>query len=126
MQKAEGIKTSLRTSVLLVSAITLHNTPEGLAVGVAFGAVAAGISSIPETSSFAAAAALAVGTGLQNFPEGTAVSMPLRCEGASPSKSFFYGQLSAVVEPIAGVLGVVAVTFVQPLLPCALASPPEP
>jgi ZIP family zinc transporter len=121
MQDAEGIKTSWHRSVLLVSAITLHNIPEGLAIGVAFGAVAAGIPGVPEASSLAAAVALAVGIGLQNFPEGTAVSMPLRREGVSPSKSFFYGQLSAVVEPVAGVLGVVAVTFAQPLLPYALA-----
>jgi zinc transporter, ZIP family len=109
MRDAEGIKTSWHRSVLLVSAITLHNIPEGLAVGVAFGAVAAGIP------------ALAIGIGIQNFPEGTAVSMPLRREGVAPGKSFFYGQLSAVVEPIAGVVGVVAVTLAQPLLPYALA-----
>ncbi len=117
MRKAEGIKTSWQRSVLLVSAITLHNIPEGLAVGVAFGAVASGL---PEAS-LAAAVALAIGIGLQNFPEGTAVSMPLRREGIGLSKSFFYGQLSAVVEPIAGVTGVVAVSLAQPLLPYALA-----
>ena len=121
MWEAEGIKTGWQRSVLLVSAITLHNLPEGLAVGVAFGAVAAGIPGVPEASSVAAAVALAVGIGLQNFPEGTAVSMPLRREGIAPSKSFFYGQLSAVVEPVAGVIGVVAVTLAQPLLPYALA-----
>jgi zinc transporter, ZIP family len=121
MRDAEGIKTSWHRSVLLVSAITLHNIPEGLAVGVAFGAVAAGIPGVPEASSLGAAAALAVGIGIQNFPEGTAVSMPLRREGVAPGKSFFYGQLSAVVEPIAGVAGVVAVTLAQPLLPYALA-----
>ncbi len=103
MQEAEGIKTSWHRSVLLVSAITLHNIPEGLAIGVAFGAVATGIPGVPEASSLAAAAALAVGIGLQNFPEGTAVSMPLRREGVGLGKSFFYGQLSAVVEPVAGV-----------------------
>jgi ZIP family zinc transporter len=121
MRDAEGIKTSWHRSVLLVSAITLHNIPEGLAVGVAFGAVAAGIPGVPEASSLGAAAALAIGIGIQNFPEGTAVSMPLRREGVAPGKSFFYGQLSAVVEPIAGVAGVVAVTLAQPLLPYALA-----
>lgn len=121
MREAEGIKTSWHRSVLLVSAITLHNIPEGLAVGVAFGAVAAGIPGVPEASSLGAAAALAIGIGIQNFPEGTAVSMPLRREGVAPGKSFFYGQLSAVVEPIAGVAGVVAVTLAQPLLPYALA-----
>jgi zinc transporter, ZIP family len=117
MSEAEGIHTSWRRSVLLISAITLHNIPEGLAVGVAFGAVAAGI---PEAS-LGAAIALAVGIGLQNFPEGTAVAMPLRREGMSRSKSFFYGQLSAVVEPIAGVIGAAAVVLAQPILPYALA-----
>src|SRR5215218_5583398 len=90
MKDAEGIHTSWRRSVLLVSAITLHNIPEGLAVGVAFGAAAAGIPG----ASLGAAVALAVGIGLQNFPEGTAVAMPLRREGMSRWKSFFYGQLS--------------------------------
>ena len=117
MREAEGIKTSWQRSVLLVSAITLHNIPEGLAVGVAFGAVASGMSA----ASLAAAVALAIGIGIQNFPEGTAVSMPLRREGVSPGKCFFFGQLSAVVEPIAGVIGVVAVVVAQPLLPYALA-----
>jgi zinc transporter, ZIP family len=121
MREVEGIKTSWQRSVLLVSAITLHNIPEGLAVGVAFGAVATGIPGVPEATSFAAAAALAVGIGLQNFPEGTAVSMPLRREGVAPGKSFFFGQLSAVVEPVAGVIGVLAVTLATPLLPYALA-----
>ena len=117
MSDAEGIHTSWRRSVLLVSAITLHNIPEGLAVGVAFGAVAAGI---PEAS-LGAAIALAVGIGLQNFPEGTAVAMPLRREGMSRSKSFFVGQLSAMVEPIAGVLGAATVVLAKPILPYALA-----
>ena len=117
MSKAEGVPTSWRRSVLLVSAITLHNIPEGLAVGVAFGAAAAGI---PEAS-LGAAIALAVGIGLQNFPEGTAVAMPLRREGMSRGKSFFFGQLSAVVEPVAAVIGAAAVLFAQPILPYALA-----
>jgi ZIP family zinc transporter len=117
ISEAEGIHTSWRRSVLLISAITLHNIPEGLAVGVAFGAVAAGI---PEAS-LGAAIALAVGIGLQNFPEGTAVAMPLRREGMSRSKSFFFGQLSAVVEPVAGVLGAAAVILAKPILPYALA-----
>lgn len=117
MSKAEGVPTSWRRSVLLVSAITLHNIPEGLAVGVAFGAAAAGI---PEAS-LGAAIALAVGIGLQNFPEGTAVAMPLRREGMSRGKSFFFGQLSAVVEPVAAVMGAAAVLFAQPILPYALA-----
>ena len=116
-REAEGIKTSWQRSVLLISAITLHNIPEGLAIGVAFGAVATGV---PQAS-LGAAIALAVGIGLQNFPEGTAVAMPLRREGMSRGKSFFYGQLSAVVEPIAAVIGAVAVVLAQPILPYALA-----
>jgi ZIP family zinc transporter len=116
MSEAEGIPTTWRRSVLLILAITLHNIPEGLAVGVAFGAVASGLPS----ASLAAAVALAVGIGLQNFPEGIAVAMPLRREGMSRWKSFWYGQLSGVVEPIAGVLGAVAVTVAMPLLPYAL------
>jgi ZIP family zinc transporter len=117
MGEAEGLETSWRRSVLLVSAITLHNIPEGLAVGVAFGAVASGF----EGASLGAAIALAVGIGIQNFPEGTAVSMPLRREGISRQKSFFYGQLSGAFEPLAGVVGVLAVTLAQPILPYALA-----
>jgi ZIP family zinc transporter len=117
LAEAEGIHTSWRRSMLLISAITLHNIPEGLAVGVAFGAVAAGING----ASLGAAIALAIGIGIQNFPEGTAVAMPLRREGLSRSKSFFYGQLSAVVEPVAGVLGAAAVVLAKPILPYALA-----
>ena len=116
-QEAEGIQTSWRRSVLLVLAITLHNIPEGLAIGVAFGAVAAGT----QGASLGAAVALAVGIGLQNFPEGAAVAMPLRREGMSRLSSFFYGQLSAVVEPVAAVVGAAAVVFAQPILPYALA-----
>ena len=117
LEEAEGIKTSWRRSVLLVSAITLHNIPEGLAVGVAFGAVAAGFPS----ATLAGAITLAVGIGIQNFPEGFCVSMPLRREGMSRLKSFWYGQLSAVVEPVAGVIGAATVIIAQPLLPYALA-----
>jgi ZIP family zinc transporter len=117
MSEAEGIHTSWRRSVLLVSAITLHNIPEGLAIGVAFGAAAAGI----DGASLGAAIALAVGIGLQNFPEGTAVSMPLRREWISRGRSFFYGQLSAVVEPFAAIIGAAAVVFAKPILPYALA-----
>ncbi len=117
LSEAEGIKTTWQRSVLLVLAITLHNIPEGLAVGVAFGAVGAGL----EGATIAGAVALAVGIGLQNFPEGIAVAMPLRREGMSRLKSFWYGQLSAVVEPFAGVIGAVAVLIAQPLLPYALA-----
>ena len=114
---AEGLQTSWHRSVLLVLAITLHNFPEGLAVGVAFGAVAAGLPA----ASLGGAMALALGIGIQNFPEGAAVSVPLRREGMSRLKSFWYGQLSGVVEPIAGVLGAAAVLFIRPLLPYALA-----
>ncbi|MCK5203669.1 MAG: ZIP family metal transporter [Desulfobacterales bacterium] len=116
-EEAEGIKTSWHRSVLLVLAITLHNIPEGLAVGVAFGALA---SDLP-AASLAGAVALALGIGIQNFPEGTAVAVPLRREGFTRLKSFWYGQLSGVVEPIAGVLGAVAVILIKPLLPYALA-----
>src|SRR4030042_269717 len=105
MEESEGIKTSWQRSTLLVTAITLHNIPEGLAVGVAFGAVAAGLPS----ATLPAAIALAVGIGIQNFPEGFAVSVPLRREGLSRLKSFWYGQLSAVVEPIAAVIGAAGV-----------------
>jgi ZIP family zinc transporter len=116
-EEAEGLQTSWHRSILLVLAITLHNFPEGLAVGVAFGAAAAGLPS----ATVAGAVALAVGIGLQNFPEGMAVAVPLRREGMSRSKSFWYGQLSGVVEPIAGVLGAAAVLLITPILPYALA-----
>lgn len=115
--KAEGIKTNWQRSILLVLAITLHNIPEGLAVGVAFGAVAYGLPS----ASLAGAVALAIGIGLQNFPEGAAVSIPLRREGFSRKKAFLYGQASGVVEPISGVLGAIAVIAMRPILPYALA-----
>lgn len=117
LSEAEGVKTHWRKSVLLVLAITLHNFPEGLAVGVAFGAVASGIPS----ASLAGAAALALGIGLQNFPEGTAVSVPLRRSGLTRWKSFMYGQLSGAVEPIGGVVGALAVIVMRPLLPYTLA-----
>ena len=116
-QETEGVKSPWQRTTLLVLAITLHNIPEGLAVGVLFGGVAAGI---PEAS-IAGALTLAIGIGIQNFPEGIAVSMPLRRMGMSRRKSFMYGQASALVEPVAGVLGAVAVTFFTPLLPYALA-----
>jgi ZIP family zinc transporter len=115
-ESAEGLKTQWQRSILLVLSITLHNFPEGLAVGVAFGAVAAGI---PEAT-LPGAIALAIGIGLQNFPEGLAVSAPLRREGMSRGKSFFYGQASGVVEPFAGVIGALAVLLMRPLLPYAL------
>ena len=116
-KETEGIKSPWQRTTLLVLAITLHNIPEGLAVGVLFGGVAAGI---PEAS-IAGAVTLAIGIGIQNFPEGIAVAMPLRRMGMSRAKSFMYGQSSALVEPIAGVLGAVAVTFFTPILPYALA-----
>ena len=116
-REAEGVKTTWQRSVLLVTAITLHNIPEGLAVGVAFGAAALGL----ESASLAAAVALAIGIGLQNFPEGIAVALPLRREGLTRFRSFWYGQLSGMVEPVAGVLGAVAVIAARPLLPYALA-----
>lgn len=117
MKDAEGIQTRWQRSILLVLAITLHNIPEGLAVGVAFGAVAANI----DGASLGGAIALAIGIGIQNFPEGTAVAMPLRREGLSRLKCFWYGQLSGAVEPIAGVLGAWAVITMRPILPYALA-----
>jgi len=114
--EAEGVETSLHKTTLLVLDITLHNIPEGLAVGVLFGGVAAGI----EGATIGAAVALAIGIGIQNFPEGLAVSMPLRRQGVSRGRSFWYGQLSAIVEPVAGVLGAAAVLFFEPILPYAL------
>lgn len=117
LDEAEGIPTSWRRSVLLVLAITLHNIPEGLAVGVAFGAAASGLSS----ATIAAAVVLALGIGIQNFPEGMAVAVPLRREGLSRGKCFLYGQLSGIVEPVAGVAGAAAVLWMRPILPYALA-----
>jgi len=116
VDKAEGIKTSWQRSVLLVLAITLHNIPEGLAVGVSFGALALSHN----TASLAGAVVLALGIGLQNFPEGAAVSIPLRREGLSRFKSFMYGQFSGFVEPVAGVIGAYLVSQITPLLPYAL------
>lgn len=115
-EKTEGVKTTWRRNVLLVLAITLHNIPEGLAVGIAFGAVGAHFHS----ATIAGALTLALGIGIQNFPEGLAVSMPLRREGLSRMRSFWYGQLSAIVEPVAAVLGAATVILARPLLPYAL------
>ncbi len=114
---AEGIKTSWHRSILLILAITLHNIPEGMAVGVAFGAAAAGVPG----ATVAGAVALALGIGLQNFPEGLAVSAPLRREGFSRFKSFWYGQLSGLVEPMGAVLGAAAVITMRHIQPYALA-----
>jgi len=116
MEAAEGISTTWERSVLLVLAITLHNIPEGLAVGVAFGALKYGLPG----ATLAGAMALALGIGIQNFPEGAAVSVPLRREGMSRPKAFWYGQLSGMVEPISGVIGAALVILVRPLLPYAL------
>jgi len=115
--ETEGTKTQWHKTTLLILAITLHNIPEGLAVGVLFGAAAEGM---PEAS-IAGAVALALGIGIQNFPEGIAVAMPLRRHGVSRRRSFWFGQLSAIVEPVAGVFGALAVIYMQPLLPFALA-----
>jgi len=117
IDKKEGIKTSWQKSTLLVLAITLHNIPEGLAVGVAFGAVAANLPS----ATMGGAIALAIGIGIQNFPEGTAVSVPLRRENLTRLKSFWYGQLSGIVEPMAGIVGAALVILARPILPYALA-----
>ena len=117
MDKVEGVKTPWHRTTLLVLAITLHNIPEGLAVGVLFGGVASGF----EGATIGGAVALALGIGLQNFPEGFAVAVPMRRHGLSRRKSWMYGQASALVEPIAGVLGAWAVLTFEPILPYALA-----
>jgi len=114
--QAEGIKTAWSRSTLLFTALTLHNIPEGLAVGVAFGAVAQ-----EGGTTLAAAAALAIGIGIQNLPEGTAVSLPLRGSGMSRRRSFVYGSLSGLVEPMAAVIGAAAVAAARPILPYVLA-----
>jgi ZIP family zinc transporter len=116
LSEAEGPKSTWHRALLLVTAITLHNIPEGLAVGVAFGGTISGLPS----SSTAAAVALSIGIGIQNFPEGIAVAMPLRAEGMNPFKSFWFGQLSALVEPIAAVAGAALVVLAAPILPYAL------
>jgi zinc transporter, ZIP family len=115
----EGIPTKLKRNILLVFSITLHNIPEGLAVGVAFGAVQY-TTGDPVTATLSAIG-LAIGIGIQNFPEGAAVSIPLRQEGLSRNKAFFLGQLSGIVEPISGVLGALLVISVSQVLPYALA-----
>jgi ZIP family zinc transporter len=115
--EAEGLSTTWRRTTLFVLAITLHNIPEGLAVGVAIGAAAAGF---PEAT-MASAVALTVGIGMQNFPEGIAVAMPLRREGLSRARAFWYGQLSGMVEPFAAVIGAVTVIYARAILPYAMA-----
>ena len=117
VQAAEGIKTSWKKSTLIVLAMAIHNIPEGLVIGVAFGAIAQGV----ESATFAAAVALTLGIGIQDIPEGLAVAMPLHSKGMSRGKSFWYGQLSGVAEPVAAVIGAFAVTVCKPLLPYAMA-----
>ena len=119
-ERAEGPSTAWRRATLLVLAITLHNIPEGLAVGVAFGAAAAQLD-VGVGATLGAAVALAIGIAIQNFPEGVAVAMPLRREGVAAPRAFWYGQLSALVEPLAAVAGAAAVTLVGAILPYALA-----
>lgn len=116
IEHAEGPSSGWDRAVLMVMAITIHNIPEGLAVGVGFGGY---IEGVPSTS-ITAAIALSIGIGIQNFPEGLAVAMPLRAEGMSRLKAFWYGQLSAIVEPIAAVCGAALVTWMAPTLPYAL------
>ena len=121
-EEAEGVQTNWRKTILLVLAIALHNIPEGLAVGVAFGALASPeLTGMNEVFSIGAAIALAIGIGIQNFPEGFAVSMPLRRQGVSRWKSWKWGQMSAIVEPIFAVIGAAIVMQVLPILPYALA-----
>jgi ZIP family zinc transporter len=117
---AEGVETKWKRATLLVLAITLHNIPEGLAIGVLFGAASIGLD-VAGGATVTAAIVLAIGIGIQNFPEGMAISMPLRRDGLSRWKSFNYGQLSGVVEPVSAVIGAAAVIFIQPILPYALA-----
>ncbi len=116
-EETEGVKTTWHRSMLLVSAITLHNIPEGLAIGVAFGAAGTGLSG----ATLGGAIALSIGIGIQNFPEGAAVSLPLRREGLSRRASFLWGQVSAIVEPVAAVLGAALVIAAGPILPYSLA-----
>ena len=116
-EETEGVKTTWHRSMLLVSAITLHNIPEGLAIGVAFGAAGSGLSG----ATLGGAIALSIGIGIQNFPEGAAVSLPLRREGLSRRGSFLWGQVSAIVEPVAAVLGAALVISAGPILPYTLA-----
>lgn len=116
LEEAEGVRTTWRQTTLLVLAITLHNFPEGLAVGVAFGAVAAGLPS----ATLPTAIALTIGLGIQNLPEGMAVALPVRRAGLSRARSFWYGQLSGMIEPVAGVIGAAIVIVAHSILPYAL------
>ena len=114
--KPEGVKSSLKRTTMLVLAVTLHNIPEGMAVGLSFGVAAQSGSPAALTAAFA----LALGIGLQNFPEGAAISLPLKNEGLSTTKSFVYGALSGIVEPIAGVIGVILVGSITGIMPWML------
>ena len=118
LNNKKGIKSkaSLKRSILLIAAITIHNIPEGMAVGVAFGGIASGVPGMTVVG----AIMLAIGIGIQNFPEGAAVSLPLRKEGFSRAKSFMIGQASALVEPISAILGVVMVLAIRSVLPILL------
>ncbi len=116
LKDREGLRSPWGKSTLMFLAVTLHNFPEGLAVGVAFGAVAYGL----ESATLAGAIALAVGIGIQNLPEGAAISIPLRREGMSRGKSFFWGQFSGMVEPLGGILGAALVLTARAVLPYAL------
>lgn len=113
---AQGAREGPHRTLMLILSITLHNIPEGLAVGVAFGALQQG-----NAQALMGAITIAIGIGLQNFPEGAAVSLPLRREGFSRRKCFFFGQASGMVEPISGVLGALLVVYVEAILPFALA-----
>ena len=114
--KPEGLPSKLNKSFMLVLAVTLHNIPEGMSIGVAFGGISSGVSGM----TLIGAIMLAIGIGIQNFPEGAAVSLPLRKEGFSRKKSFFIGQASALVEPISAVIGVILVLAVRSILPILL------
>lgn len=116
-EKPEGVKSNFKRIVLLILAITIHNIPEGLAVGVVFGSLN---NNGPATNIFSAIV-LSLGIGLQNIPEGVAVSLPLRGEGYSKARAFFYGQISGLVEPISALLGAVLVIIAKPILPYSLA-----
>lgn len=115
--KPEGLPSSFKRTTMLIFAVTLHNIPEGMAVGLSFGMAATGNQTVTLTAAFA----LAIGMALQNFPEGAAISLPLRQEGFSRWKSFFWGGLSGIVEPIAGLLTVLAMSAIAPLMPWLLA-----
>lgn len=112
----EGMKSSMKRTTMLVTAVTLHNIPEGMSVGLCFALAAMGSSTVTMMSAFA----LAIGIAIQNFPEGAAISLPLKQEGMSKGKSFIYGSLSGIVEPIGGLITVLLVNFIQPLLPWLL------